>query len=553
MNAITFKDVKYKYPRTERWALQGLNVSIPYNKCTLIVGPTGSGKSTFILLARGLHKQFGGELKGKILLHGKDMNELDFLEITRMGVGWVGQNPAINLHQLTVRDEILSSPIYFNLPWEQCTEIADKMMEWLSISELANRAPSELSGGQMQRVAIAAALTMGEIGGERKLLLLDEPSSFLDPVGKEELVELLLSLKKEGITIVVVTHDVQTFIGLADKMILIVEGKKVKEGTPRDLLYSEEFEEAVGSPLLIKVAKTIPEAKEVKPLTTEEVLAFIRPENKVKSRSRKNESKNVKSAISFHNVSFEYAEEKIFEELNCEIPANRITALVGNNGSGKTTLVKLGLGLLKPQKGKILLLGKNPSLYSAKELASKVAYITQIPKDMFIANTVREECMITPTALGMSNIEEIVESSIKKANLEKLRNSPVDSLSGGEQRLLTLASTAFVTDAEVLILDEPEYGVDLNTWWYIFDILRNLKEQGKTILMLTHFIDATFFCDYVIVLSNGKIIDEGAPIEVYKREKIKEARIKPPSIMPVIEKNFGEDVEDLLDRIKVRA
>ena len=192
-NAIEFKDVWYRYPRTERWALQGLDVSIPYNKCALIVGHTGSGKSTFILLARGLHKQFGGEVKGEILLRGKDINKLDFNEITRMGIGWVGQNPALNLHQLTVRDEIISSPIYFNLPWKQCAEITDRMMNQMNIAELANRAPSELSGGQMQRVAIAAALTMGEIGGKRKLLLLDEPSSFLDPVGKEELVNLLFS------------------------------------------------------------------------------------------------------------------------------------------------------------------------------------------------------------------------------------------------------------------------------------------------------------------------------------------------------------------------
>ncbi|RLF38880.1 MAG: hypothetical protein DRN00_03170 [Thermoplasmata archaeon] len=513
--AIIFKDVWYRYPRVDRWALRDFSIKIDYEECVLIVGPSGSGKSTFIFLARGLHKQFGGELKGTIKLHGKSMSDLDFREITRMGVGWVGQNPALNLHQLTVYDEILSSPIYFNLPWDECERIARDMMKKLRIMHLADRAPSELSGGQMQRVAIAAALTMGEIGGERKILLLDEPSSFLDPVGKEELVNLLSELKGEGATMVIVTHDIQTFLELADRMILIADGRKILEGDPDSVVRSEELDRTVGAPLSVKIEKNELLKKQVR-------ARLERPADKAAEEP----------AIVLRDVHFEYPDQKVFEGLSCEIPRGRITALIGNNGSGKTTLVKLALGLLKPQRGKIMLLGKNPVSYSAKELASKVSYITQIPSDMFIANTVREECGITPRELGVEKVDEVVENALQVSGLKKLEDASVDSLSGGEQRLLTLACTAFVTDAELLVLDEPEYGVDPNRWWQMFKIFEDLKGRGKTIVMLTHFMDATIFCDHIIVLADGRIVDEGSPAEVYRRDRIKEARIKPPALLP---------------------
>jgi energy-coupling factor transport system ATP-binding protein len=494
MKALEFRNVWFKYPLTKDWILKDVNLSIKKGECTLLIGPSGSGKSTIIYIARGLHKQFGGEIRGKIYLWGKDLDDLDFYEITRMGIGWVGQDPTVNLHQLTVRDEILSSPIYFNLPWDECVRLADDIMEKLNIKHLAHKSPNELSGGQQQRVAIAAALTMSSYG-KHSLLLLDEPSSFLDPAGKEELIDFLKELKEDGMTLIISTHDIDTFYELADRIVLINNGEIVIEGDT-SILNSEVVANTVGKPLFLS-----------KP--------------KVKRLSPINSNRN---AIEFKDVCFGYNEKNVFENLNLTIEEGKFVSIIGNNGSGKTTLVKLALGLLKPKSGEIRLFGKNPLKMSAKELAMNVAYITQNPKDMFIANTVREECEIAPRNLG---IKADIDRALEMTNLKGLEQVSVDSLSGGQKRLLNLASTVFVTNPRLIVLDEPEYGVHPKAWWEIFNLLVDLRNQGKTIIMLTHFIEATVYTDEVIVLKDGVVWLKGKPSEVFsQKEKLEEARIK---------------------------
>ena len=199
--ALSFEQVRYRYSRTGTWVLDDFNIEIPSGSVWLVVGPTGSGKSTFLYLARGFHKEYGGGFEGKICVKGYNLADLDFYTIGRKGIGWVGQDPSLNLHQLTVREEILSSPIYYNLSWNGCTSLTDEIIESLRLQELADKSPMELSGGEMQRVAIAAALVMGK-HLEDGILLLDEPDSFLDSKGKRGLIEVLKRLREIGTTII---------------------------------------------------------------------------------------------------------------------------------------------------------------------------------------------------------------------------------------------------------------------------------------------------------------------------------------------------------------
>jgi energy-coupling factor transporter ATP-binding protein EcfA2 len=130
--ALSFQNVRYKYPGTNTLILNGFNIEIPVGSVWLIAGPTGSGKSTFLYLARGFHKIYGGDFEGRIFIKGYNLANLDFYTIGRKGVGWVGQDPSLNLHQLTVREEILSSPIYYNVPWSECINLTDEIVKSLT-------------------------------------------------------------------------------------------------------------------------------------------------------------------------------------------------------------------------------------------------------------------------------------------------------------------------------------------------------------------------------------------------------------------------------------
>jgi energy-coupling factor transport system ATP-binding protein len=544
--SIEFRNVSYRYPNCTENVLKSFNIQIPEGKIWLIIGPTGSGKSTFISLARGLHKIFGGDLKGDIFLKGKNIGKIDFYSITRMGIGWVGQDPSVNLHQLTVRDEILSSPIYFNLPWEECENLFEKVVSDFDIEHLLDKSPMELSGGEMQKVAIASALTMSNYSKNGTgILLLDEPDSFLDPKAAKDLNNLLLKLKKQGHTIIIVSHRISHYIDIVDGMTLINEGRNIISGNPLDVIYNDLIEKTMGIPLSIQISKELRKKGIINnfPITNNELLNSI---NITAGNNKIEIKKNTGSpAIICDNLFFDYNSGKdVISNLNLTIPKGSITALIGKNGVGKSTLAKLLLGLLSPSKGNILIENKKISEYSRNELAKTVSYITQNPKDMFITETPLKECELSPKLLGLRNYKELAENSIKKADLEKVKNNSIDSLSGGQNRLLTLACTAFSLDSSILIIDEPEYGIDPKHWEEIFSFFREIKSKNKTVILITHFLEISLFCDFVIIMDNGKILKFDHPANIFSdKNLLEELDIDMPTLFPIFYKLWKKHIE----------
>jgi len=494
---ILFRDFWFTYADSTAPVIKGLALSIPLNKCTILVGPTGAGKSTVLKIIRGFHKLYEGKIKGTIRMHGINHAQLSFDDITSLGVVFLHQDPHANVHLLNVRNEIQSGLVYNNVSWQQSIEIVDQIEEYLNISHLDKRCTEQLSEGELQKVGLAASLATSYGVQNSPILLLDSPMSFLDGRSQDDLLEILKKLKKQKMTVLIACSDLDQYEEIADKAVLIEEGRNVREGTAKTLMGSEEYRQTVGTPLTSDIR----------------FLDSIW----IKRKPPKNfEETNLRGdyAFIFQNVHFAYDNELFFNNISGQIGRfGTISAIFGHNGSGKTTLLKLMLGVLKPLRGKTYLLGKSPERYSPSEIGLKVAFITQNPTEMFVSNTVEEECLIAPKNLNLDNPEKLVSQALKFTHLDHLVNRSVDSLSSGERRLLSLACTALVTNCNLAVLEEPDFALNPSRWKEVLEILVRFKELGKTVILTTHSMETAIICDEILVLSNGNIIFKGTPSE----------------------------------------
>lgn len=248
---LELKNISYKYPGSDNWALKELNFSIARGSFSILAGPTGSGKSTILLLARGFAKEYSGDFEGQIFVHGQDIKERTISELGSK-IGIVFQNPALQLHQLRVIDEVMSAPMYQGLPYKECLNRARSLTDKILGPSFDERSPNDLSSGQQQKVALAAALSM-----KADILLLDEPFSFLDNRASQELLWILLGLKEKGKTIILATHSLEGLIRYSDQIVLIDKGRKILEGSPREVLYDPRFEKVLTPPLSVLVGKRL--------------------------------------------------------------------------------------------------------------------------------------------------------------------------------------------------------------------------------------------------------------------------------------------------------
>jgi len=489
-------DVWFAYPDSTVPIIRGLELSVPLSRCTILVGPTGAGKSTILKILRGFYKLHGGRIKGKIRIQGIDYAQLTFDDITSRGIVFMHQDPHSNIHLLSVRDEIQSGLVYNNFPWEQIMNIADKTKESMGISYLVDRCTEQLSEGELQKIGIASSLALCYGFKKSPILLLDSPMSLLDGRSQDELIETLKGLKKQDVTILIACPDLGPYKEIADKAVLIAEGRKVKEGSAEAIIDCQEYNKLVGVPLV----------------SDADFLKSANVKNSKEDTGRAYHGSDY--AFTFQNIRFSYNDSLVFNNISGEIGRlGTVTAIFGHNGSGKTTLIKLMLGILKPLKGEILLFGKNPQKYSASEIGPKIAFVTQNPTEMFVSNTVEEECLIAPINLHVNNPEALVSQALKLTHLDHLTDRSVDSLSGGERRLLSLACTALVSNCSLVILEEPDLALNPNRWKEVLKILLEFRQSGKTVILTTHAIETAILCDEILVLSGGNLVFRGTSSE----------------------------------------
>ncbi|HAR96101.1 MAG TPA: ABC transporter ATP-binding protein [Deltaproteobacteria bacterium] len=452
----TIHDVFYRYPGTSSYALQGISFSVSKGECLCITGPSGCGKSTLLLAISGLLK--GGELTGE--------HRISHLENGR-AIGIVFQNAESQILATAVQDEVAFGPTNMNLPGKEIQERVRYALEAVGLTGYETRNVEELSAGEKHRLTIAAVLSM-----EPSMLILDEPTAQLDGPGKEALREILKALKGKGYTIIVADHDTEPYRDIADRYLLMKDGR-VEVGT--------------------------------------EPVPWTRPGS---LRSATNDCDPVRPSalgqdlVGLDGIYFSRPNgRQVIWDLSLSISDGERVHIWGTNGTGKSTLFKVITGLLRPDSGTLNVLGL--SAPRPENLRGKVGLLLQNPVRQLFEDTVYAEVSFALKRQGLSP-EEIRERTIDALSLcdvLHLRNRSPLTLSYGEKHRVTLASMIALRP-QVLLLDEPFSGLDFAFRYKMLDILRDYgRLHGCAIAITSHdpMIDPDW-ADSSYMLQDGRLV-----------------------------------------------
>ena len=546
MAYIKVENLKYRYPNTTKLALDGLDFEIEKGSFIGIIGENGAGKSTLCQAFNGLVPGFfKGAYGGKVLIGDTEVAKTTVSKLCQK-VGLVFQNPFNQLSgaKETVFEEIAFGLQNFGVPKEEMISRVNEMMELLDIADYRDRNPFDLSGGQMQRVALAGILAM-----KPEVIVLDEPTSQLDPAGSEEVFAAVDKLAKSGITIIMVEQKLEKLAEYCDRILLLHQGKQIAFDSPEQIFSREDLQNyGVNPPAYTRICQAFGVKKDngCYPASLKDALVLkdLFPEENVfglgkksldhnaEIRSKREETASCEQSVfNIEHLKFQYVENiPVLQDVNLTID-NRPTAIIGQNGAGKTTLVKLLKGLLKPVGGSIYYGGNDMAEKSVAMLAGEIGYVFQNPDDQIFKYHVIDEVMFGPQNIGMTKerAREQAVAALKLVGLEQLADENPYDLELAERKLVAIASV-LAMDTKVIILDEPTIAQDWKGRKIIQKMIRDLSSQGKTVIAILHDMDfvAESF-ERVIVMAHGKVLADGTKEEVFaQKEILAQARIDQP-------------------------
>lgn len=510
LSLFTLENLSYWYPEREKPALKELNLAIEAGEFLLVTGGSGSGKSSLAKVLAGLIPDFyGGRIAGRVLFRGTPLKNLDRRRLARE-VGIVFQDPEQQIVQTQVEAEIAFGLENLGFPREEMARRIAEVCGFMNLTPLREAFTPTLSGGQKQKLALAAVLAM-----QPNVLILDEPTSQLDPVAAEEILNLVKRLNEEmGLTVILIEQRLERCYHLADRVLIMAAGEIACAATP-----AEAAREAVkeGLPFLPPVARlfaglsfnpvpvTVKEGRRL--LRTR--LAGAKPAGNHAPKPQPAGRRDRESVVRLENVWFTYPEgREALKGVNLTVRAGEFVTLLGETGAGKTTLLRCMAGLLPPGRGKINVLGRNLRHHGYKEIRRYVAYLSQNPNDYLFQETVEEEVRFTAKNLGLES-EAAVEAVLERLELQHHRRRNPRDLSGGERQRVALAAV-LVTQPRLVLLDEPTRGLDLHLKAKLGDFLRQEAAAGKAVVVVTHDVEfAAEFATRVVLLADGRVVAHG--------------------------------------------
>lgn len=547
---LKISNLTYTYQGEDKPAISNINLEIDEGEFVVLMGPSGCGKSTLALCINGIIPNVsGGEFEGTVEIDGLDTKEHEVYELsTRVGI--VFQNPDSQLCNLIVKDELSFGPE--NLLVEK-SEILKSIGEYLNFVALSHKENSniyELSGGEKQRVAIASVLTMYP-----KMIILDEPTSNLDPIGARGIIKVIKELnKKKNLTVLLIDHEVSNILYLADRLIILDEGTIMYDGNPRYIL--EKYGDNIFKNIGVRIPKITQLAVRLNkkgfkispfPLTVKEAVKSILKEKTIEVKEK--EKLYTESRVGSVGEKAEFVIEKIIDvkglnfkypngtravkDVTFSINKGDMVALMGKNGSGKTTLGSLLIGLNKPDSGKGVIANLDINKSSINELSKKIGYVFQYPEHQFITSSCYDEIAFSLKSEKFKESEKKhgVEKVLELLELTEFTERNPFNLSMGQKRRLSIA-TMLVKDLEVLILDEPFTGQDGKNISKLMDIIQKINNNNLTILIITHDLHiASKYFNKVMLMDNGELVFYGKTFELYDFLEINKLRyINTPQI-----------------------
>jgi energy-coupling factor transport system ATP-binding protein len=504
MNApiISLNNLTYRYPVAGRPALSDFSLEVEEGEFLLVTGVSGAGKSTLLRVFNGLVPHFyGGEISGSVRVAGRNPIAAGPGEMSDV-VGLVFQDPEAQFVAEMVEDELAFSMENAGLPIGTMRKRVEESLHALGIDHLRSRRVNTLSGGERQRVAIASVLTL-----QPRILVLDEPTSQLDPQSAEEVLDSLVKLNKDlGLTIILSEHRLERVVQHADRILYIDADGSPLIGPPGQILAEIPL-----APPIAQVAKLL--GWRPLPLTIKEARRFVALDDE--GQRTKDESQaatiNHQPAIALQDVWFGYGGREVLHGLSLAMRAGEITAIMGRNGAGKTTILKLVTGLLKPSRGRVSTLGLDTRQASLDAISRLVGYVPQQPDLLLFADSVQSEVDFTRKTHGLTPDGAEVLAGL---DLTRYRLSDPRDLSVGERQRVALAAV-LVGNPQALILDEPTRGLDYLQKDALASILRRLRDEGRAVILATHDVElAAHLAGRVILLGDGEVIADGPAREV---------------------------------------
>lgn len=533
--AVELKNVSFTYKSRTVPNLSNVNLSINSGDFVLVTGPTGCGKSTLLKTLNGLiPHESGGRLTGDVVVEGYNTGSFSIAELSRH-VGMMFQCPDDQIFSTTVADEV--GFVLENMGKNPC-DVLERVREALEMVGLEDKEQDSvhaLSGGQKQRLALAAVLA-----AHPRILALDEPISQLDPKGAAELLQVLKRLNKLlGMTIIIVEHRLHEVMPLCNRVVVMDAGKIIWQGTRTEAFQNPDIFSCHG----LRLPQTVDICRQLAvEITTAGVIETVTAiKNKYNNLAAYNScahhlyrhtANSIEPVIEIEDLTYAYSKKgpRVLNNINLSIYKGQFVALMGNNGAGKSTLLQHIGGLIKPVKGKVNVLWQR-----ADKADRQVGFVMQNPDFMLFNSTVADEVYFALRQYGQYETkQEYCQMLMTRLGLNNMETDFPLSLSRGQRLRVAIAAVLSYQPA-ILLLDEPTTGQDIGHIEDIVLLLQEYTKQGGTVIFCTHDAEvAAKYAQRVIVMSNGRIIADASPTEVFTDTGVLvTAGLKPPAALEV--------------------
>ena len=512
---IEFEDVSFRFAGADKDALHEINMKIRPGEIVLVTGPAGSGKTTFCSCINGLVPHYHeGELTGQVIVRSYDTRRARIGGLASL-VGMVFQDPDSQLVTSSVIDEVAFGPENLGVPRP---EINQRVIDALSATRLTGfeeREPHNLSGGEQQACSIAATYAM-----HPEIYVMDEPLANLDPAGRVQVLQVLIDVAKQRQkTLIIVEHDLEEVLPLVDRVIVMEDGRIVRDGTLEEVLAGGDIPRVFTRPAIVRLADTL--GLNPKTFSAETFYAELNarsPLGVIEAPEDPVPAARTSSVplIEFRNVHYAYKGQPALRGVNLKIYEGELVAILGRNGSGKTTLARHIIGLLQPGQGNVIVGGRDVAVTPTHELTQQIGFCFQNPNHQIVSFKVRDEMTFGLKAhnIDPSEFEGRILRALELVDLLDVIDAEIFDLGKGQKQRLALASV-LTLNPKILVIDEPTTGQDPQMTEEIFEIIKHLNDLGTTVLMITHRVDyAAAYAHRAIVMNHGEVAFDGPVLDL---------------------------------------